>query len=198
MPEQRKHHRRWAYPVAILSLGSAISACEDPSTSSGAGGGDRAAMASSGGADGASPVVTLQPSQARLSAAAQYRCWDDGCWSVVWCDHNICDGAWHWSFPESGTYRLTWKGVNEKCAGSPPYSVIVNGETVDSGRLPQYGSCGDCAARGGYGIFVDRDIGTFELNEGDQITLWARTDFACGIDGPGAYAAYDNITAQRL
>ncbi len=85
---------------------------------------------------------------------------------------------------------------------SPPEDALRprSGSLISACEDPSTssGSCGDCDARGGYGIFVDRDIGTFELNEGDQITLCARTDFACGIDGDGADAAYENITEQRL
>ncbi len=184
--------RRMGLTVLLVSVAAVLAACEDSDTSSGSG----ATESSTANTQTASSVVNLNPGQARISGAAQYRCWGSDCWWVVWCGHAICDGAWHWTFPSTGTYNLTWNGVNHKCAGSPPYSLAINGKQVASGRVPQYGSCSDCAARGGYGIYEPINLGSFEFKQGDTLTLWAETHFACGLDGPGAYAAHNDMTAR--
>ena len=192
----------------------AVSGCWDPFSSSGGGGGhdddegraveaDLGASgsvsdtASSGDAgDSEDPpayVVSLDPGRADTRGAAQYRCWDDNCYWVVWCGHKVCDGSWTWTFPSSGDYHITWQAVKEKCAGSPAYEFRINGRTVTSGRIPQYGSCGGCD---GSGVFVDRELGSVEFEKGDSVTLWVENDFACGIDGPGAYAAHDALRAD--
>ncbi len=141
-------------------------------------------------------VISLDPANAQRTGAAQYRCWDGKCWWVVWCGHKICDGSWSWVFPASGNYRIVWKGVKFKCAGSPSYELRINNKTVAKGKLPQHGACHDCAARRGYGIFTDLPFGTFSINKGDTVMLWAKNDFACGIQGPGAYAAHDKLLAE--
>lgn len=138
------------------------------------------------------PVVHLDPRRAQTRGEAKYKCWDN-CWWVVWCGHNICDGSWTWTFPSSGSYEITWENVKEKCAGSPSYEVRINGETVTSSRVPQHGSCDGCS---GGGRWVDRSLGTFDIEEGDDVTLWVENDFACGIDGPGAYAAHESLRAD--
>lgn len=143
-----------------------------------------------------SGFVELDPGQARRRGAAQYRCWGDDCWWVVWCGHAVCDGSWRWKdFPASGSFRFVWKGVNKKCAGSPPYRLEIDGRTVAAGEVPQYGSCDDCARRRGYGVYEDISLGTHTLRKGSRISLWAETEFLCGIDGPGAYAAHDTLLA---
>lgn len=186
--------RRLGLAVILVSVAAVLAACEDSDTSSGSGTTESSTVNTQ--TSNSSPVVNLNPGQARISGAAQYRCWGSDCWWVVWCGHAICDGAWHWTFPSTGTYRLTWNGVNHKCAGSPPYSLAINGKKVVSGRVPQYGSCSDCAARGGYGIYENIDLGAFTIEKGDTVTLWAETHFACGLDGPGAYAAYNDMSAR--
>lgn len=206
-------HRTRFWPMSLFLV--ILGGCDTPFVSSGGGGGkndgtnSRTVVQTESSesakdpkepekSESAPPIsyVNLDPVQAQTTGSAQRRCWDDGCYWVVWCGHQICDGSWSWDFPSSGSYRLTWKGLNEKCAGSPEYEIRINGETVSNGRVPQYGSCSDCAERRGYGIFVDRDLGTFDLKQGDSLTLWAKTDFACGIDGPGAYAAHDYLRAD--
>lgn len=178
--------------VAALALASVLVACDDGGTSSGAGSEANTAQTAANTA----PVVRLDPGAARLSGSAQYKCWDDGCWWVVWCGHAICDGAWQWRFPASGQYSLTWNGLSYKCAGAPPYSVAVNGKVIVTGRVPRHGDCSDCDA-GRWGTNGNLPLGSFSLDAGDTVTLWAQTDFACGINGPGAYAAYDDVTATR-
>lgn len=196
----------------VLCLGLAFTtACTeewDKLTSSGGGGSDKdkndetarvsentGSNENSEGADQeqpSQPVVRLDPNRAELRGAAQYKCWGDCHW-VVWCGHQICDGSWTWSFPSSGSYAITMERVKEKCAGSAKYEVRINGRTATSGRIPRYGSCGGCD---GSGRWVDRTLGTFQIEAGDQVTLWAENDFACGIDGPGAYAAHDALRAE--
>jgi len=196
----------FSLPAAALLTGC----LENPFTSTGGGGGGQStAQATEQPVPKPEPVVTksepppappasvvdLDPRVATRTGEAIYHCWDDGCWWVVWCGHAICDGSWSWSFKSTGTYRITWLNVNSKCAGAPPYEVRINGKTVHSGRVPQYGACHDCAQRRGYGVWGDIDLGNFELKNGDVVTLWAQNEFACGIDGPGAYAAYDALRA---
>ncbi len=190
--------------VAALSLASALAACDDGGTSSGAGSESGRALQlvestesnTAPPAANAPPTVRLDPGAAQLSGSAKYKCWDDGCWWVVWCGHAICDGAWQWQFPASGQYSLTWNGLSYKCAGAPPYSVAVNGKVIVTGRVPRHGDCSDCDA-GRWGTNGNLPLGSFSLDAGDTVTLWAQTDFACGINGPGAYAAYDDVTATR-
>lgn len=153
---------------------------------------DTAAPTASGPA-----VVELKPSAASLSGQAQNKCWPNGCFWVVWCGHNICDGAWQWSFPATGTYELVWEHVSFKCAGSPPYELRINRQTVRSGRLAQYGSCGECAPSDLTEKFADTSLGEYALQAGDRVTLRVKNDFACGIDGPGAYAAFKGFSARR-
>lgn len=166
--------------VCLLPLG----ACSDATT-----GGDEN--------PGGSPVIELDPGAARLDGKAQNKCWSDRCYWVVWCGHNICDGAWSWSFPADGSYEIVWKGVSYKCAGSPPYQLRINDEVVRSGRLAQYGSCGECVPGSMAEVFTDTSLGTYPLEQGDKITLYVRNDFACGIEGPGAYAAFKNVVGER-
>jgi len=185
----------------ILLVILATAGCWNPFSSSGGGGSDDAdkgravEAAADTGASSEPPeyVVSLDPARADTRGAAQYRCWGDNCYWVVWCGHKICDGSWTWTFPSTGEYHITWQAVKEKCAGSPSYELRVNGRAVTSGRIPQYGSCSGCD---GSGVFVDRELGTFEIEKGDAVTLWAENDFACGIDGPGAYAAHDALRAD--
>lgn len=172
-----------------------VSACDNPLATSGGGGSedDSTLAADIDAGDSPERVVSMDPALAETRGAAQYRCWGDDCYWVVWCGHKVCDGSWTWTFPSSGDYQITWEGVKEKCAGSPAYEVRINGQSVAAGRVPQYGSCSGC---GGGGVFVDRDLGTFEIRKGDAVTLWVENDFACGIDGPGAYAAHDSLRAD--
>jgi hypothetical protein len=145
------------------------------------------------------PVVTLHPDDAALEGAAQYYCKEPyGCWWLVHCGHAICDGSWNWTFKSEGTYRLNWRGVQQKCAGSPPYQIKINDNVVTSGEIPQYGSCAECGPVDFPSIFVDQGLGTFDIEEGDKVTLWIETEFSCGIDGPGAYGAFDDIVAERV
>lgn len=141
--------------------------------------------------------VELDPEKARLEGKAQYKCWSGRCYWVVWCGHNICDGAWRWTFPASGTYEIIWKGVSYKCAGAPPYELRINDEVGQAGRLEQYGSCERCTPGNMDEVFRDTSLGTYSLNAGDEITLDVTNDFACGIEGPGAYAAFDGVAAER-
>lgn len=144
--------------------------------------------------------VVLDGGVATRTGAAQYRCWSDGCWQVVWCGHAICEGAWSWtSFPHDGQFTFTWRGVNEKCAGSPPYELRINDEVVKTGEITQWGSCSECPdSTGSYGIFKNYSLGTHQLKKGDKVTLWSKTEFACGIDGPGAYTAHTDIVASGI
>jgi hypothetical protein len=141
--------------------------------------------------------VELDPENAVQRGQAQYKCWSGGCWWVVWCGHNICEGEWEWEFPASGNYEIIWQGVSYKCAGAPPYELRINGSAVRSDELAQYGSCGECIPGNMPEVFEDTSLGQYELNKGDRITLWIRNDFACGIDGPGAYAAFESVTAEK-
>lgn len=170
--------------TALLSM-LMFSACSEADTD-----GDRAA------ASGPQSVV-LDPDQATRTGDARHKCWSGGCWWVVWCGHNICDGSWQWSFPASGTYEIVWKGVSYKCAGAPPYELRINGEVVRADRLAQYGTCEQCIPGNMPEEFRDTSLGRYALNEGDDITLYVKNDFACGIDGPGAYAAFDGVAAER-
>ena len=140
--------------------------------------------------------IELAPADARRTGEAKYKCWGQSCYWVVWCGHRLCDGSWSWRFPASGRYRLTWQAVKHKCAGSPAWEIRINGERVSKGNIPQYGSCHDCAARRGYGEFKDFGLGTYSLRQGDDLTLYVRNDFACGIEGPGAYAAHTSVVAD--
>jgi hypothetical protein len=145
------------------------------------------------------PVVTLAPDDASLEGAAQYYCKEPyGCWWLVHCGHAICDGSWNWRFPSEGTYRLSWRGVQQKCAGSPPYQIRINDDVVTSGEIPQYGSCDECGPDEFPNIFVNQGLGTFDIKEGDKVTLWIETEFSCGIEGPGAYGAFDDIVAELV
>jgi hypothetical protein len=145
------------------------------------------------------PVVTLDPDDASLEGAAQYFCKEPyGCWWLVHCGHAICDGSWNWKFASEGTYRLNWRGVQQKCAGSPPYQIRINDKVVTSGEIPQYGSCDECGPVDVPNIFVNQGLGTFDIEEGDKVTLWIETEFSCGIDGPGAYGAFDDIVAELV
>jgi len=55
-------------------------------------------------------AVTFKGNLADRSGAAQYRCWDEECWQVVWCENEICDGSWSWSsFPYDGEFTFIWK-----------------------------------------------------------------------------------------
>lgn len=201
-----KNRIGWWHGIRILGLCLgllAVTACENPFATSGGGSEEDTTLAAGDGStsdagasasgDPSEPFVALDPALAETRGAAQYRCWGDDCYWVVWCGHKICDGSWTWTFPSSGDYRITWKGVEEKCAGSPAYEVRINGQSVAGGRVPQHGSCSGCD---GGGVLVDRDLGTFEVRKGDAVTLWAENDFACGIDGPGAYAAHDTLRAD--
>ena len=189
--------------LGVLLVVLATSGCWERLTSSGGGGSDgdsasvveaRQSVGEAAAADDPpEPVVAMDPARADTRGAAKYKCWDDNCYWVVWCGHQICDGSWSWTFPSSGSYHITWQGVKEKCAGSPAYELRVNGRPVESGRVPQYGSCGGCD---GSGQFVDRGLGTHDIEKGDTVTLWVRNDFACGIEGPGAYAAHDSLRAD--
>ena len=76
------------------------------------------------------PQVLLDPEQATLEGAAQYYCKGGECWWAVHCGHAICDGSWNWEFPSSGTYRLDWRGLENKCSGSPPFELKINDKTV--------------------------------------------------------------------
>ena len=142
-------------------------------------------------------LIELDPGKARLDGKAQDKCWAGRCYWVVWCGHNICDGAWRWQFPASGNYEIIWKAVSYKCAGAPPYELRVNGEVVRSGRLEQYGSCKRCTPGSMDEVFRDTSLGQYALRKGDEITPYVKNDFACGIDGPGAYAAFRSIAAER-
>lgn len=200
----------WLSGVRILGLCLAllaIAGCDNPLATSGgdseedsvlaagedAGTGNGSADDSSSSDDPPERVVALDPGRAEIRGAAQNRCWDGECYWVVWCGHKICDGSWTWTFPSSGDYQITWEGVKEKCAGSPAYEVRINGRTVTDGRVPRHGSCSGCD---GSGRFVDRELGTFEIEKGDAVTLWVENHFACGIEGPGAYAAHDSLRAD--
>jgi hypothetical protein len=145
------------------------------------------------------PVVTLDPDNASLEGAAQWYCKEPyGCWWLVHCGHAICDGSWNWTFSSGGTYRLNWRGVQHKCAGSPPYQLRINDKVVTSGKIPQYGSCDDCGPVDFPSILVNQGLGTFDIDEGDKVTLWIETEFSCGIDGPGAYGVFDDIVAELV
>ena len=128
-------------------------------------------------------AVTFKGNLADRTGAAQYRCWDEECWHVVWCENEICDGSWSWSsFPYDGEFTFIWKGVNEKCAGSPPYELRINGEAVKSGEVAQWGSCSSCPDKTGkYGIYKDYNLGTYQLKSDDTVALWAQTEFSCGL-----------------
>jgi len=66
-----------------------------------------------------------------------------------------------------------------------------------SGRLAQYGSCGSCTPGSIEEVFKDTSLGQYTLERGDEITLYVKNDFACGIEGPGAYAAFTSVAAER-
>lgn len=140
-------------------------------------------------------AITLDGESSTRKGRAHNHCWDNECWEVVWCGHNVCEGSWSWSnFPHTGQFNVVWKGVSEKCAGSPPYQLRINGETVISGEIAQWGSCSECPdAAGNFNVFKDYDLGNHKINKGDTIILWAQTEFSCGINWAGAYAAHDNI-----
>ena len=140
-------------------------------------------------------AITLDADNSTRKGRAHNHCWKNECWEVVWCGHNVCAGSWSWSdFPHTGQFNFTWKGVSEKCAGSPPYQLRVNGQAVTSGEISQWGSCSECPdAAGNFNVFKDYDLGNHKINKGDTITLWAQTEFLCGINSAGAYAAHDNI-----
>ena len=151
-----------------------------------------------GNSDGFDVTITLEGDNASREGRAHNHCWNNECWEVVWCGHNVCEGSWSWSdFPHTGQFNFTWKGVSEKCAGSPPYQLRVNGEPVTSGEISQWGSCSECPdAAGNFNVFKDYDLGNHKINKGDTITLWAQTEFSCGINAAGAYAAHDNIVVS--
>jgi hypothetical protein len=88
--------------------------------------------------------------------------------------------------------------VQQKCSGSPPYDLRINGKSVTGGEIPQYGSCARCTETDAPNIFVNQDLGVFDIEEGDVVTLWVETEFSCGIDGPGAYGAYDDLIAELV
>ncbi|MDZ7841473.1 MAG: hypothetical protein U5R46_11775 [Gammaproteobacteria bacterium] len=174
----RRGPRRYLLPLltAILSL-MLFSACSE--------------------AEGPAPqTVELDPEQAVKSGDARYKCWSGRCWWVVWCGHNVCDGSWQWTFPATGNYEIIWKGLNFKCAGAPPYELRINGDVVKSGVVDQYKSCEQCQRGSMAEVFRDTSLGEYSLEVGDEITLYAKNDFACGINGPGAYAAHDSVTAE--
>ena len=191
--------------VALLSL-TLFAGCKGGDAESGSGG-DVASSDSADGGGTTSPAtttsfaaaLTLDGGAATRSGQAQFHCWAEGCWEVVWCGHAICDGSWTWNnFPHSGQFSFVWEGVNEKCAGSPPYQLQINGETVQSGEIAQWGSCSECPDSSGNfaQIFTNYDLGSYQLTKGDTVTLWAQTEFSCGINGAGAYAAHDRISVS--
>ncbi|MDH3282809.1 MAG: hypothetical protein OEQ39_28260 [Gammaproteobacteria bacterium] len=116
---------------------------------------------------------------------------------VIWCGHNICDGSYTWTFPESGSYRLVWKEVGHKCAGASPYALYIDDEKKRASKIPQHGSCAECTPQnivhnpgGRFGKRADIDLGTYQLRNGGKITLWAQNAFDCGIQNPGAYGGH--------
>lgn len=115
---------------------------------------------------------------------------------VVWCGHKICSGSYTWTFPKSGTFTFVWKDVNHKCAGSSPYAFYINEKKVVSGRIPQHGSCDGCTPNNikqhpqMTQHQADINFGQYIVRKGDRIKLWVQNDFACGIEGPGAYGGY--------
>ncbi len=143
-------------------------------------------------------VIVLNPADAERKGSIVYK-WD--LW-VVWCGHNICDGSYTWRFPEKGRYTFVWP-VGHKCAGSAPYALLINGKEVNRGRIPQLGSCEGCTPRnirenpdGRYGHKKEIVLGRYKMNKGDRVELRARNSFVCGIENPGAYAAFNELLAK--
>ncbi len=183
---------RRCFPPVVMILGVLLllAACSEGKSENGA------SSAPESSAAPAPQSVELDPELARLKGQARYKCWSGECWWVVWCGHEICDGSWEWTFPATGDYEIIWKGLNFKCAGAPPYELRINGEVVKSGVVDQYKSCDECQSGSMAQQFRDTSLGVYSLEAGDEITLYAKNDFACGIDGPGAYAAYDSISTK--
>jgi len=105
---------------------------------------------------------------------------------VVWCGHKWCDGWAEWKFPgPSGTYKVSFE-LEAKGFGACPWTWTIAGKSV-SGESRQACHCDRCWP------LYRQDLGTFTINNGDICKWYAKNSFACGIDGPGSYAAWTVI-----
>jgi len=148
------------------------------------------------GAEPSGPI-RLDGQDSHREGAAQFK-FDH--W-VVWCGHDHCDGQYQWSFPASGHFSFRWE-VNHKCAGAPPYRLMKNGRVLVEGRVPQHGSCDACTGNNirhnpdnAFREMKTIDLGVHRLRKGDALQLWVENSFLCGIENPGAYAAFREIVA---
>ena len=105
---------------------------------------------------------------------------------VVWCGHNLCSGWAEWKFPgPTGTYKASFE-LEAKGYGSTPWKWIIGGQSK-SGNSKQACHCSDC-----WPLYW-QDLGTFTIQNGSIIRWEASNSFACGISGPGSYAAWTQI-----
>lgn len=104
------------------------------------------------------------------------------------------------SFPgEAGTYLLVLKAVTE-FDGESPYKFSINGTQVASGTYPLSSPLGcDCPQENWRDVCPDKDrdinLGTYDLNPGDTLTVWGDDVYPCG--GHGSYTKWRGIEAIR-
>lgn len=144
------------------------------------------------------PVV-LKAEDAKKEGSIQYK-W--GRWNV-WCGHNICSGIYSWTFPNAGEYSLVWKEVVHKCAGSPPYSLYIDGKKIRDGKIKQHGSCNACTGQNivnnpdeKFLTFKDIKLGRYQFKKDSLVQLWVQNAFDCGIQNPGAYGDFLEVHAN--
>ncbi len=135
-------------------------------------------------------------SEVRLNAFSDFNCssnWTDRDGALGLKAHTG-SGTCRAPFPGiSGRYRVQIK-VQAERDGAPPYSFSINGVIVKSGHYPY--ATGQLACGCSYEKCPDRnkfmDIGTFQINQGDIVELWADQVFPCGHDH-GAYAKWHEM-----
>ncbi len=135
-------------------------------------------------------------SEIRLNAFSDFNCssnWTnrDGALGLK---AHTGSGTCRASFPGiSGRYRVQIK-VQAERDGAPPYSFSINGVIVKSGHYPY--ATGQLACGCSYEKCPDRnkmmDVGTFQINQGDIVELWADQVYPCGHDH-GAYAKWHEM-----
>jgi hypothetical protein len=149
------------------------------------------------GAHAVLPGVSLVPDQADGHSPAWERRYYYGklSWGIRGSRAVERGEMWFDRFPgKSGRYRIRL-GVILENDGQALFQVQAAERTLADLRLPWASGKKDCERRGRPDVL---DLGEYELNQGDRITVIGESDYACGLDKGGAYALWYRLSFEPV
>lgn len=178
-----------------------LAACEEEEKSSSGGGSNEDAVKNTISLDSESGQTNkAQTAAVELDAFKDFNCssnWTDrdgGLGLKVGSGRGTCQTT----FPgESGRYQITLAAQTER-EGQSPYRVSINGKLAGSGKFPFSQGELNCNCyrqpwqRYCPDVVMQLDVGTHQINTGDQIEFYGEEEYLCGKHG--AYSKWRGMS----